>query len=146
MQKMEKKICSNFGNSQKITFMFNIRRLSEKEEKTERKKRTVRFQLQEGRGRKFNHAPRAGKELTAGGARSHTSMADATGNAPSAISSVGSRAVAIELCRATERRLRHSFLEFVAKSGQKFIKNLQKKVQNLTRKMKLYILVSECSR
>ena len=31
---------------------------------------------------------------------------------------------------------RHSFLEFVAKSGQKFIKNLQKKVQNLTRKMK----------
>ena len=34
-------------------------------------------------------------------------MADATGNVPSAISRVGSRAVAIELCRATERRLHH---------------------------------------
>ena len=31
---------------------------------------------------------------------------------------------------------RHSFLEFVAKSGQNFIKNSQKKLQNSTQKMK----------
>ena len=61
----------------------------EKEKKIERKKSMVRFQLQEGRGRKFNHAPRAGKELTAGGSRTQTSMADATGNVPSAMSKVG---------------------------------------------------------
>ena len=83
----------------------SARKKTENEKKTERKKRTVRFQLQEGRGRTFNHAPRAGKELTAGGSRTHTSMADATRNVPSAISKLGSRAVAIELCRATERRL-----------------------------------------
>ena len=78
-----------------------------KREKAKRKKRASRDQVQEWRGRKFNHAPRAGKELTAGGSRTQPSMADATGNVPSAISRVGSRAVAIELCRATERRLHH---------------------------------------
>ena len=58
-----------------------------------------------GRGRNSNHAPRAGKELTAGGSRTQTSIVDATGNEPSATSRVGSRAVAIELCKATESRL-----------------------------------------
>ena len=76
-------------------------------ETLKRKKRASRVQVQKWRGRKFNHAPRAGKELTAGGSRTQTSIADATGNVPSAISRVGSRAVAIELCRATERRLHH---------------------------------------
>ena len=66
---------------------------SEKEKKTERKKITVRFQLQEGRGRKFNHAPRAGKELTAGGSRTQTSIAGATGNVPSAKSKTSSEAI-----------------------------------------------------
>ena len=53
-----------------------------------------------GRSRNSNHAPRAGKELTAGGSRTQTSIADATGNVPSAISRVGSRAVAMELWSA----------------------------------------------
>ena len=32
-----------------------------------------------GLGRNFDHAPRAGRELTAGGSRTQTSIADATG-------------------------------------------------------------------
>ena len=67
-----------------------------------RKERIAEQNKCKGRGRNAYHAPRAGKELTAGGSRTQTSIADATGNVPSAISRVGSRAAAIELCKATE--------------------------------------------
>ena len=42
---------------------------------------------------------------TAGGSRTQTSIADATREVPSAIFRDESKAVAIELCKATERRL-----------------------------------------
>ena len=70
-----------------------------------RKERIAEQNKCKGRGRNANHAPRAGEELTTGGSRTQTSIADATGNEPSATSRVGSSAVAMELCKATERRL-----------------------------------------
>ena len=53
-----------------------------------------------------NYALRAGRILTAGGSRAQISAAEATGNAPSTTSKEGSRAAAIDLCRAEKKRLK----------------------------------------
>ena len=49
------------------------------------KERIVEQSKCKRRGRNSNHAPRVGKDLTAGVSRTQTSIADATGNVPSAI-------------------------------------------------------------
>ena len=52
-----------------------------------------------------NYALRAGRVLTAGGSRAQISIAEATRNGPPTTSREGSRAAAIDLCKADERRL-----------------------------------------
>ena len=52
-----------------------------------------------------HHALRAGRELTAGRSRTHTSIAEVTGKEPSATSREGSNAALMEVCNADERRL-----------------------------------------